>query len=113
MSTIELQGIAFKGLGLVKVVVPPGLNMGALNMAGYRASSGEHIMLTNDDIIVRTKAWDERTLAAFQSFPDDIALVHVSDTIQEDNLCIFPFVSRKFCEFSDGVRPGRIYPLSY
>jgi hypothetical protein len=102
---LESQAITFKELRLVRVVVPPGLTMGALIMAGYRASSGEYIMLTNDDIIVRTKAWDERALAAFRSFPDGIALIHVNDTMQEDNLCIFPFVSRKFCELSKGVCP--------
>jgi glycosyltransferase involved in cell wall biosynthesis len=101
----ESQAIAFKGLSLVKVVVPPGLTMGALVTAGYRASSGEHIMLANDDIVVKTKAWDDRALAAFRSFPDGIALIHVNDTMQQDNLCIFPFVSRKFCELSNGICP--------
>jgi hypothetical protein len=99
------QAITFKGLRLVKVMVPPGLTMGALITAGYRASSGEYIMLTNDDIIVKSKAWDDRALAALRSFPDGIALIHVNDTMQGDNLCIFPFVSRKFCEFGGGICP--------
>ncbi len=101
----ESQAIAFKGLNLVRVVVPAGLNMGALNMAGYRASHGEYIMLTNDDVRVRTNGWDDQTLAAFRSFPDDIALIHVNDTTQEEGLCIFPFVSRRFCEFANGICP--------
>lgn len=101
----ESHAIAFKGLNLVKVVVPPGQNMGALNMAGYRASRGEYIMLTNDDARVRTKGWDDQTLAAFRSFPDDIALIQVNDTTQEEKLCIFPFVSRRFCELVNGICP--------
>ncbi|MGP0061278.1 MAG: glycosyltransferase family 2 protein [Beijerinckiaceae bacterium] len=96
------QAITFEGLGLVKVVVPPGLSMGALLMAGYRASRGKYIMAANDDVIVRTPAWDDKTLAVARSFSDEIVLVHVNDTMFGKRLCIFPFVSRKFCEFAGG-----------
>ncbi len=101
----QSHAITFKGLSLVRVVVPPGLNMGALNMAGYRASRGKYIMLTNDDVRVRTPAWDDKILAVFSSFPDGIVLVHVNDTTQKDNLCVFPCVSRRFCELTDGICP--------
>lgn len=99
----ESQAISFEGLNLVRVVMPAGLNMGALIMAGYRASHGQYIMLANDDVRARTKGWDERALAAFRSFPDDIVLVHVNDMEQKDKLCTFPFVSRKFCELGEGI----------
>jgi glycosyltransferase involved in cell wall biosynthesis len=99
------QAIAFENLRLVKIVVPPGLNMGALNMTGYRAARGKYIMLTNDDARIQTPAWDERTLAVFHSFPDDIVLVHVNDGEAKDQLCVFPFVSRKFCELMNGICP--------
>ncbi len=85
--------------------MPPGLTMGALSMAGYRASRGKYIMLANDDVRVRTAAWDAQALAAFRSFPDDIVLVHVNDMEQQEKLCILPFVSRRFCEFSNGICP--------
>lgn len=97
------QAITFDGLSLVRVAAPPGLTMGALIMAGYHASRGKYIMLMNDDVRIRTPAWDDKTLAIFRSFPDEIVLVHVNDTIFKDNLCIFPFVSRKFYEFTNGV----------
>ncbi len=97
------QAITCEGLSLVRVVMPPGSTMGCLNMAGFRASRGEYIMLTNDDVRVRTSAWDDKTLAIFRSFPDEIVLVHVNDTTFEDKLCIFPFVSRRFCEFAEGI----------
>jgi hypothetical protein len=101
----ESQAITFEGLRLVRVVVPPGLTMGALHMAGYGASRGKYIMLANDDVRVRTDAWDEQTLTVFRSFPDDIVLVHVNDMEQQQKLCILPFVSRRFCELSNGICP--------
>jgi len=92
-------------LQLRTVVVPQGLAMGALNMAGYRASKGQYLMLMNDDVIVRTAAWDEKVLAVFRSFSDDIVLVHTEDGIFHDKLCTFPFVSRTFCEMAGGICP--------
>ena len=88
-----------------RVVVHPGLTMGALNMAGYEVSSGKYIMLLNDDVIVRTRDWDEKVLAAFKTYADEIVLVHVNDKIFEEKLCTFPFLSRKYCELAGGICP--------
>src|SRR5579885_2560639 len=46
-------------LAVKHVIVPPGQTMGSLNAAGYEASAGEYVMLLNDDIIARTRGWDE------------------------------------------------------
>ena len=59
------QSIQFSALSLKKVVVPPGLSMGRLNRACFEASSGRHVMLVNDDIIVRTKHWDRAVADVF------------------------------------------------
>lgn len=87
-------------------VVPPGLSMGALNSAGYEASTGDFVMLLNDDVISRTPGWDAIALECFRRFPDPFALVHVNDTLVRDNLCVFPLVSRAFCEFAGGICPS-------
>lgn len=100
------HALTFDGLSLVPVVVPAGLTMGSLNMAGYEASRGKYIMLTNDDVVVQTAGWDEKALAAFRSIGDDVALVHVNDLIFREKLCTFPFVSRKFCEYAGGICPA-------
>lgn len=91
---------------LKRVVVQPGLKMGALNMAGYDAAIGDYIMLLNDDVILRTQAWDEKILAGFKTFSDEIVLVHVNDKIFGEKLCTFPFLSRKYCEIASGICPG-------
>jgi GT2 family glycosyltransferase/ubiquinone/menaquinone biosynthesis C-methylase UbiE len=98
-------GFVHEGVSLKRVVVQPGLNMGALNMAGYEVATGDYLMLLNDDVIVRTRGWDEKILAAFKTFADGIVLVHVNDKIFEDKLCTFPFLSRKYCDMAAGICP--------
>jgi hypothetical protein len=96
----------FAALRVQQVVVEPGQTMGALNGAGYRASTGAYLMLLNDDVVARTVGWDEKVLASFRSFPDDIVLVHVNDTLLREALCTFPIVSRAFCELTGGICPA-------
>lgn len=84
----------------------PGRTMGALNSAGYAAARGDYVMLLNDDVICRTPGWDTLTLGCFARFPDPFALVHVNDTLMRDNLCVFPLVSRAFCELAGGICPA-------
>jgi len=101
-ATIRFE---YAGVPLKRVIVRPGLSMGSLNMAGYEVASGRYIMLLNDDVIVRTPAWDEGILAAFRSAADEIVLVHVNDKIFEDRLCTFPFLSKTYCEVAGGICP--------
>jgi glycosyltransferase involved in cell wall biosynthesis len=97
--------VAHGRLALKRVVVPPGLTMGALNTAGYEASSGAFLMLLNDDVVARTWGWDDRIRACFRRVPDGIALVHPNDTLLRDHLCTFPVVSRTFCRLAGGICP--------
>jgi glycosyltransferase involved in cell wall biosynthesis len=92
-------------LAIRSVVGPPGRTMGALNGAGYAASTGKYVMLLNDDVVVRTRGWDRSLLRAASQFPDGITLIHVNDTLIRDHLCTFPFVSRRFCELAGGICP--------
>jgi hypothetical protein len=90
------------------VIGPPRRTMGALNNAGFAASSGEYVMLLNDDVIVRTRGWDAIAIKCFQQFPDPFVLVHVNDTLMRDHLCTFPLTSRAFYELA-----GEICPTEY
>jgi hypothetical protein len=93
-------------LPLTRVIVPPGQTMGALNTAGYEASSGEFLMLLNDDVVARTPDWDRLVLRRLRRYPDGIVLVHVNDTLLGANLCVFPIVSRTFCRLAGGICPA-------
>lgn len=86
--------------------VPPGRTMGILNRTGYAAAKGELLMLLNDDVIVRTPSWDRRVVEAAASFPDGIVLIHVNDLTFKNRLCIFPIVTRTFCEMAGGICPA-------
>jgi hypothetical protein len=92
-------------LALRRVIVPPGLTMGALNCAGYQASRGRYLMLLNDDVTPRTRHWDAIVRSVFAAHPDDIVLVHVNDLVMQRHLCTFPIVSRTFCELTGGLCP--------
>jgi hypothetical protein len=102
----ESLGVRCDRLALRRVVVPPGLSMGALNSAGYNASSGRYLMLLNDDVTARTPRWDTRLRGCFQGCPDDILLVHVNDTLFGKALCTFPIISRTYCELAGGICPA-------
>lgn len=101
----ETLSFEYDEFPIKRIVVEPGLTMGALNMAGYEAATGDYIMLLNDDVIIRTENWDKKVLAAFNSFADGIVLVHVNDRIFEEKLCTFPFLSRRYCEIAGGICP--------
>jgi hypothetical protein len=101
----ESMAVRHSRLPILQVVGPAGRTMGALNMAGYTASSGQYIMLMNDDVVVRTRGWDAIALKCFRRFPDPYVLVHVNDTLIKDYLCTFPLVSRAFCELAGGICP--------
>jgi hypothetical protein len=95
----------WNGLNVVKVVVPPGLTMGRLNQACYRASRGRYLMAMNDDVLLRTPSWDEKVRLALDAVRDDVFLVHVNDKLFGPALCCFPLVSRTFCEMAGGFCP--------
>lgn len=101
----ESMHLRFDGLTLKRVTVPPGLTMGALNLSGYRAATGDRLMLLNDDVVLQTPGWDEQVRAAFRSFPDQVVLVNVNDLLFRDTLCTFPFLTREFCSLMDGICP--------
>ncbi len=92
-------------LRLRHVVVPPGRTMGSLNRTAYEASVGNVVMLLNDDVTARTRGWDDRIREVFRSHPDEIVLVHTNDTLLREHLCVFPAVSRTYCELAGGICP--------
>ena len=102
---LETAQFEYEGVSAKRVLVPASFGMGELNMSGYRAATGRYLMLLNDDVILRTRGWDERVLAEFQSYPDRMVLVHVNDLVFRDTLCIFPIVTREFCLLAGGICP--------
>ncbi|MEK6791520.1 MAG: glycosyltransferase [Deltaproteobacteria bacterium] len=99
------QAITEDRFQLTRVVTPKGANMGELNRACYQASKGRYVCLINDDVVVRTKAWDRAVYNVFSRFDDDVALIHTNDLMFEEKLCTFPILSRTACD-EIGVCPA-------
>ena len=99
------QEITCERLRIRRVVVGPGQTMGALNTAGYEASTGRYLMLLNDDVLARSPAWDTSFRTCFDRFPDEVLLLHVNDRLFESVQCTFPVVSRRFCKLVGGICP--------
>jgi hypothetical protein len=101
-ESIEFE---FPGLRIKKVVLAPGQSMGSLNQRGYEASSGRYIMLANDDVVLQTKHWDQTLRGVLGRCRDGVILAHVNDLVFQHRLCIFPIVSREYCEIAKGICP--------
>lgn len=63
-----------------------------------RASSGEYLMMANDDLVYESKEWDWGLLKQLLRFPDQFVLGYADDGINEGRHCAFPIVSRRWYE---------------
>ena len=72
--------------------------MGAYNTACLRRASGEVIMLVNDDVIVRTSAWDIRVMDVSRRFSDGIFLAYPNDLHIGRRMCTFPICTKTACQ---------------
>jgi len=83
---------------MVKRIVSPRQSMGKLNAICYARSTGDIIILGNDDIVVRTHGWDERIREEARRFPDQVYLLYPNDLMKGNRLSTFPVVSRTMCD---------------
>jgi len=84
--------------GLLPVIrlVRPRMGMGQLTMECIRAATGDILIMANDDIVIRTKDWDDQVRATAQQFDDGIYLLYPNDCFKSGSLPTFPIVSRHF-----------------
>jgi hypothetical protein len=91
------HGIDYPGLNIQRIIGPR-QTMGAYNSDCLAKSSGEIIVLVNDDMVIRTQGWDERLRKLDASVVDKIYLAYGNDMFKKGDLCTFPILSRKTCE---------------
>jgi hypothetical protein len=94
-------------LTIHKVVGPP-VTMGAANSACLARASGDILVLANDDVVVRSPAWDARLRAIDRRFSDGIYLAWPNDGFASHRISTFPVLSRRSCELL-----GEPYPSVY
>ena len=92
---------------LIKIIGPRS-SMGAYNTICLGRASGDLIMLINDDVIVRTSAWDRTVAELARRVSDGIFLAYPNDLHIGKRMCTFPIFTRKACEVL--TRP---YPEEY
>ena len=73
----------------------PRTGMGQITYEGICKSKGEIILLCNDDVIVKTKGWDDEFRKIHRFFPDHIYLMSPNDENKSNSLFVFPTFSRK------------------
>lgn len=89
-------------------LIGPRRSMGAYNTQCYQASTGQIIVLVNDDMVMRTVGWDRELRVMHGRFPDQIYLGYCNDLLKKKGLATFPVLSRKTCELL-----GDPYPDAY
>lgn len=82
----------------ITTIVGPRVSMGECNSACLGKARGQIIMLANDDMVIRTRAWDERLATIHSTYPDGIYLAYGNDTLKKSRVCTFPILSRRTCE---------------
>lgn len=102
----ESHGIENPGLHIIKNIGPRS-TMGAYNTKCFERSSGDIIMLMNDDLVFLTPGWDNIIKDFALTIPDDIFLAYPDDMEGAKN-STFPILSRKACEIL-----SRPYPIEY
>jgi hypothetical protein len=103
----QSHGITADGLR-VNTLVGPRVSMGNCNASCLEKSSGEIVILANDDVIIQTPGWDLKVCEAHQSVPDGIYLAYPNDLFKGRRVCTFPILSRLVCTLL-----GEPFPRAY
>jgi hypothetical protein len=93
---IDSRGIASNELA-VKIIVAPRQSMGGYNSICLAHATGEITIAVNDDIIVRTRGWDEKVRELDARYPDGVYLGYGNDLFKGSKLCTFPILSFEAC----------------
>jgi len=83
-------------------------SMGFYNSACLKKSSGESIILINDDVIFKTKDWDKLVIDLALKHKDGVYLGYGNDLFKGSKLPTFPILNRTLIELIKDP-----YPLEY
>ena len=92
----ESHKIEDSRLNIVKIIGAHS-TMGDYNTKCLEASSGDLIMLMNDDLVVMTPKWDRIIREFSATIPDDIYLAYPDD-MEGARIPTFPILPRKTCD---------------
>ena len=94
----ESQSLTFPPVFHIRKLIGPRSTMGTYNTKCYLASTGNIVILFNDDIVVRTPNWDRIIESFDENHQDKIYLAYVNDLFKKEKVGSFPILSRRACE---------------
>lgn len=103
ITGIEFSDFAYKKQ--IKKIVGPTQSMGILNSECFENSTGDIIVLANDDVIVQTKEWDRKIRDGCQCFDDGIFLGYPNDLHKKQHMATFPIMHRRTLELLENPFP--------
>jgi len=99
----ESLGLQFQNEKIVRLIGGK-MSMGERVLHCLQVATGEILVLVNDDVIMRTKGWDEIIRTSVNSFPDGIYLLYPDDGFKSQSVATFPIFSRS--SFDSGLLEG-------
>jgi len=100
----QSHGIDNSKLNIVKLIGARS-TMGDYNTKCLNHSSGNIIILMNDDLTICTPGWDKIISDFALTIPDGIFLAYPNDKEAGRHMCTFPIMSRKTCEILSNPYP--------
>jgi hypothetical protein len=91
----------------MSTIVGPQATMGTINTACLERASGDIVILANDDVVVRTKGWDEEIRERHRALPDGVYLAWPNDRFASGRMSTFPILSRSTCALLGDPFPGQ------
>lgn len=89
----------------VKVVNGPRIKMAEMWNRCAEVAEGEILMVAGDDIVFRTKGWDDDVRRAFAAFPDRLVMVHGNDGVYAEKFGTHFFLHRNWVDAVGYVTP--------
>jgi len=81
----------------IKKIIGKKSSMGTYNTKCLEGSTGNIIILLNDDLLICTNQWDKKIIDLYENVPDHIFMAYPDD-MEKANLSTFPIMSRKTCD---------------
>ena len=103
----ESHDLRCEEIHLVKIIGPR-MSMGGYNTACLQRSSGEIVILMNDDVLIRTPGWDCVIAGLAGTVRDRVFLAYTNDLHMGKGLGTFPILPREACRVM-----ARPYPDEY
>ncbi|MBV9179882.1 MAG: glycosyltransferase family 2 protein [Acidobacteria bacterium] len=82
----------------IKNVLGPRITLSKMWNRCAEVSTGEILMHAGDDIVFKTKGWDDYVRRAFAAFPDRLVFVHGDDGVYGDQFGTHGFLHRAWIE---------------